>query len=215
MDELEFYNGLYTGQQIDDSIGRTGYAKLLTAEDNLNSLYNNGFYYWTNAPLNAPESGFGYAYMIVIRRSDVNCVQIVFRGGNQIVMRQIINETPSAWEWVSGMPMTPDVEYETTERVNGKVVYCKTVSIASVATGNTLAATFLSGQAAHGTILRHSVFGQLTATNWINMPYDNGSTLIKVNPLYYSNGNTWSLRLYINTNAALSNVTATLWYTKD
>ena len=133
VDELEFYNGLYTGQQIDDSIGRTGYAKLLTATDNLNSVIDNGFYYWTNAPLNVPEAGFGYAYMIVIRRSDTNLTQIVFRAGYQCVIRIFINGTPTNWEWVSGMPMTPDVEYETTERVNGKVVYCKTVSIASVA----------------------------------------------------------------------------------
>lgn len=214
MDELEFYNGLYTGQQIDDAIGRTGYAKFLAATDNLNSVIDNGFYYWTNAPLNTPDSGFGYAYMIVIRRGDENVTQIVFRGGYQIVIRQYLSQSWSAWEWVSGMPMTVGVEYETTERLNGKVVYCQTVTAASVATGNTLVSQLVRGSSAHGVIVRHSVVGQL-GSNWVNMPYDNGSSTIKVNALWYVSSNVWEIRLYINTNAALSNVTATLWYTKE
>ena len=214
MDELEFYNGIWTGQQIDDAIGRTGYAKLLTATDNLNSVIDNGFYYWTNAPLNSPDSGFGYAYMIVIRRSDDNVTQIVYRGGYQIVIRQYLSQSWGAWEWVSGMPTTANVEYETTERFNGKVVYCRTITASSVATGNTLVSQFLSGSSAHGSIVRHSVVGQ-QGSNWINMPYDNSTISIKVNALWYSSGSVWEIRLYINTNTALSNVTATLWYTKD
>lgn len=223
MDELEFYNGIWTGQQIDDAIGRTGFAKLLQSTDNLNSVIDNGFYYWTNGiPTNAPDATFGYAYMIVIRRSDTYVTQVCYRGGNQIVIRQIVNSVPTSWEWANGIPMTAAsendaVEYETAERFNGKVVYCKTISVGSMATGNNLAAIFASGLTSRPTIVRHSVFGQINSTNWCNMPFDNGTQAIKVNPLVYSgnSGTTWSCRIYINTNAALTNVVATLWYTKD
>ena len=215
MDELEFYNGIWTGQQIDDAIGRTGFAKLLQDTDNLNSVSDNGFYYWTNAPMNAPEAGFGYAYMIVIRRSDAYFKEIVFRGDNQIVVRQCVNNVWGDWNWVSGMPMTADVEYETAERFNGKVVYCKALSVGSISANATSTNVFVSGLAQHGTIIRHSVFGQVNATNWVGMPYDDGSTIIKVNPYFYSNGSTWGARVAIKPNVALTNVTAMLWYTKD
>jgi hypothetical protein len=212
---------LITSAAVANAIESATTTKKLTNTVTLESIEDTGFYYWEGTASSPSDIPFTYGFMISMQRSTVTYEQICFNTVGAVVIRNIYNgndsRTISPWYWVSGCPMVDGVEYATAEKFNGKVVYCKTVAVGSMGTGNNLAAIYVNGLTTRGTIVRHSVFGQATATNWIGMPFDNGDTVIKVNPLVYSgnSGVNWSIRLYINSNTALTNVIAALWYTKD
>ena len=150
VDQLE-----HTAQQIDDAIARAlpggdidsllngkapaGYglgtkSKWLTSNDDLNNIYQGGFYYWygSNVPANIP-TGIKYAGMFVIARSSTEFVQIIYamsgslNYSNAELRRTAYNGVWYEWEWVNP-PMALGVEYRTTERYKGKPVYCKLVN---------------------------------------------------------------------------------------
>lgn len=110
--------------------GLGGGAKFLTAENNLNYIWEAGWYAWDAAPENAPiYNGSPYMY----------CSAIVLNKGGAYMTQQIVYSTTGAelhrtnnglgwsdWEWVNP-PMELGVEYRTTERYLGKPVYVKVV----------------------------------------------------------------------------------------
>ena len=214
MDELEFYNGQYTGEQIDAILGRTGYALLLASTDTLADQVLAGNYYWTTAPSDAP---FGYGFMVVIPRGTTTIEQIVYRTDGVIATRQIYVGVPSEWYW-HGMTLTDGVEFATAEKFlsNANTVYVQTKNVGSVTAGTLKTVTFANGLSARGHILRHSVEGVLTGnTNaMITTPYNDGTNIISSRAYYYASSGVWSARISIDSNRDLSNVYATLWYTK-
>ncbi len=105
--------------------GLGGSAKILTASDDLNTIWQAGWYAWDTAPQNAPAvSGtpISNCSMIVLNKGgDYNRHQIVYTVEGYELNRSSA-ETIGEWEWVNP-PMLTSVEYRTTERYNGKAVY--------------------------------------------------------------------------------------------
>lgn len=105
--------------------GLGGSAKILTASDDLNTIWQAGWYAWDTPPKNAPTvSGtpISYCAMIVLNKGgDYNRHQIVYMLEGCELHRSSA-ETIGEWEWVNP-PMLTSVEYRTTERYNGKAVY--------------------------------------------------------------------------------------------
>lgn len=107
--------------------GLGGGAKFLTASDDLNTIWQSGWYAWDTAPKNAPTvSGtpISYCSMIVLNKGgDYNRHQIVYMLEGCELHRSSA-ETIGEWEWVNP-PMELGTEYRTTEQRNGKAVYKK------------------------------------------------------------------------------------------
>ena len=106
--------------------GLGGNAKILTASDDLNTVWQAGWYAWDTAPQNAPTvSGQPIAdcsALVLNKGGDSNRHQIVYTLEGYELHRSISAETIGEWEWVNP-PMLTSVEYRTTERYNGKAVY--------------------------------------------------------------------------------------------
>lgn len=106
--------------------GLGGNAKILTASDDLNTVWQAGWYAWDTAPQNAPTvSGQPIAdcsALVLNKGGDSNRHQIVYTLEGYELHRSISDETIGEWEWVNP-PMLTSVEYRTTERYNGKAVY--------------------------------------------------------------------------------------------
>lgn len=148
------YTSKHTGSEIDAAIDRAkaggtidtllagkapaGYglgtkSKRLTSNDDLNNIYQGGFYYWygDNVPANIPTR-VNYAGMFVIARSSTEFVQIVYGMASSLnyrnaeLIRTAYNGVWYEWEWVNP-PMVVGTEYRTTERYLGKPVYVKVV----------------------------------------------------------------------------------------
>lgn len=107
--------------------GLGGGAKFLTASDDLNTIWQAGWYAWDTPPKNAPTvSGtpISYCSMIVLNKGgDYNRHQIVYMLEGCELHRSSA-ETIGEWEWVNP-PMELGTEYRTTEQRNGKAVYKK------------------------------------------------------------------------------------------
>ena len=110
-----------------------GPAKSLTSADDINTLKGNGWYHWhsSSKPANIPTlPGTYYMSHLRVWGNDGGCCcqEIMdmtdsgLRGAK--VQRTIYGDTAYDWEWVNP-PMVKDVEYRTTERINGKAVYKK------------------------------------------------------------------------------------------
>lgn len=106
--------------------GLGGNAKILTASDDLNTVWQAGWYAWDTAPKNAPTvSGQPIAdcsALVLNKGGDYNRHQIVYTLEGYELHRSMSDETIGEWEWVNP-PMLTSVEYRTTERYNGKAVY--------------------------------------------------------------------------------------------
>ena len=107
------------------------YGQLLTADHNLNDSLPTGLYRWgASVPVNAP-SPIGYAVMLHIARTDGDSIQKVWHLGThpsvQISCERYLTDNNGEWEWVNP-PMTLGVEYRTTKRYDGHVVYTQMIS---------------------------------------------------------------------------------------
>lgn len=215
MDELEFYNGQYTGEQIDAILSRTGYAKSLGTTDSLADQVLAGYYYWATSPTDAP---FGYGFMVVIPRGSTSIQQICYNSIGAIAVRNIYVGTPSEWFW-HGMTLADGVEFATAEHFlgNTKTVYVQTKNVGSITANTVKTVAFASNLPARGHILRCSAEG-VNANNTNNMlvaPFDDGNNTFKANAYYYASSNVWSARIGLLSSVDMTNVYATLWYTKE
>ena len=140
--------------------GLGGSAKHLTADNDLNTIWQSGFYYWAgSAPQNAPTS---YGVMLVISRGNDTMIQEVttVTGTDKTKYRRVIyNATNNGypdWEYVNP-PLAPGVEYRTTERYNGKPVYVKLVDFGALPNNSIKLVEYAGGDATTRTIEAHGV----------------------------------------------------------
>ena len=215
MADLDLYTGAYTGQQIDDAIGRTAYTRAIGSTDSLANITAVGNYYWTTSPQGAP---FGYGFMTVLVRGNTTIEQICYNTLGQLAIRQIYNGTVGDWIW-TGAVMSNGVEIRTNDYfvANTKPVFVQTKSVGNVTADTVTTVTFISGLSTRGHILRCAVEG-VVATNtnvMISTPFDDGSTVVKANGYYYQSSGLYSARIGIISNKNLTSVYATLWYTKE
>lgn len=109
----------------------------------LNTATGSGFYAWSSDSLNTP---FSYGMGMTINRFDSRYVQLAFEpvmghAYSQIAVRYGYNGEWYDWEWVNP-PMIFGVEYRTTKRHNGKVVYTKRMNFGNLpASGSSSVAT--------------------------------------------------------------------------
>jgi len=85
--------------------------------ENWNDAVQNGYYF---GQTNSPDGSWWYGY-VVRDNASPRVTQTVFREGIIATRTGEVNSFPT-WEWVNP-PMTQGVEYRTTERHEGKVVY--------------------------------------------------------------------------------------------
>jgi hypothetical protein len=108
-------------------------AKLLTRADNINTIFEPGFYRWANnnQPSNIPSQAIStMTFMIVLKESNTTSIQEIIsisplsRPQFCSIKRPISNTTLGTWEWVNP-PLIMGTEYRTTERYKGEAVLVK------------------------------------------------------------------------------------------
>lgn len=120
--------------------GLGGQSKELTSGDDLNTIWENGWYRWgSSSPQNAPKmtsdaGGSGYIFARVTNYDAQNVLQ-EYWSLNQEAQNQARricrNGTWGPLEWINP-PMQLGVEYRTTERYDSKPVYAKAVNFGAL-----------------------------------------------------------------------------------
>lgn len=176
-----------------------------------NTATENGFYSLAGAStVNGPGGDLIYGNMLVLSRTGNSPVsQIVFYQ-NYVAIRKYQNSAWGAWEYIHP-PMTLGVEYRTTERHEGKVVYTKLVNLGSLPARNSeihvstgVSATAVLRIAAHTAGGTPIPYGYNTSTGAL---IDIGCTLTTIN--------VWTADSSFAESYSSSTGTAQLWYTKD
>lgn len=167
----EYYTLLYSGEEVDELLGREGSgtvktvagvgpdddgnvpltassvkaapdgyglgggATILTSADDLNNIWECGFYGYTSGDM--PQNAVAASWLNIMRvesSSSGAFVQTVYGITNNesyqitpIARRMIYSDKITPWEYVNP-PMMPGVEYRTIERYQGKPVYVKLIN---------------------------------------------------------------------------------------
>lgn len=109
-----------------------GSSKYLTADDDLDTVWENGFYAWDAAPKNAPVS---YGSMLSLNKGSAYIShQLIFAADGSKIQRTRYGETIKQWKWIDPSMML-GVEYLTDKYYLGKPVYAKVVSCGAMANG--------------------------------------------------------------------------------
>lgn len=132
-------------EKAPDGYGLGSNAKLLTADDDLNTVLTTGWYNWSWAahPQNAPDNNwreYGCAMHVFSTSPGGYAIQTVYDLSDDITHGCAIQRTIYVissgkvyypWEWVNP-PMQLGVEYRTTERYLGYPVYVKLINLGSL-----------------------------------------------------------------------------------
>lgn len=169
-----------------EGYGLGGAAKRLTSADDLNNIWENGWYFWgggTDAPANVPDMapGGGGGSWIFMRVSNYDSKNVLqeYWSLNQDAQNQARrinrNGTWGPLEWYNP-PMQIGVEYRTTERFNEKPVYAQLVNCGA-----------LEARTMKTVMLKIPVDWVVSCTG---MQGPNGNRHRQASPFYYNNGST-------------------------
>lgn len=132
-DQMALYRVSVTGAEISTpicifSIKGFGYGEVSRLTTNLNEEKSNGWYFFGDSALNRPQH-IQYGCMLIVNRSgsEVEQVQLAFSPLDGTRAQRTYRNSSggwSAWEY-ENPPMSPGVEYRTTEKFDGKSVYVK------------------------------------------------------------------------------------------
>lgn len=143
----EYYTSAYKGEEIDAAVKKVSeglagggfglgeQSKELTSGDDLNTIWENGWYRWgSSSPQNAPKmtSDVGGARYIFARITNYDAQNVLqeYWSLNQEAQNQARricrNGTWGPLEWINP-PMQIGVEYRTTERYSNKPVFVMAV----------------------------------------------------------------------------------------
>ena len=195
------------------TMGKGATPVLLTSADDLNTIKASGWYVWTrsDAPKNVP-SGANTTYISCMRvwQNGNTCLQECVDSSNSgnkgcKVQRAIYGSTVYDWEWVNP-PMDAGVEYRTTERYNGKIVYVKLVNFGTLPS-NTYKDVTLSSAAVTAVridgILNYT--GESTYASLLGVSFVSSAQVLST-----------KIRITTNTtNATKWTAMVMVWYTKD
>lgn len=190
--------------------GLGGQSKELTSGDDLNTIWENGWYRWgSSSPQNAPKmtsdaGGSGYIFARVANYDSQNVLQEYWslnQGAQNKAHRICRNGVWGPLEWINPS-MQIGVEYRTTERHNGKPVYKKAVNTGALSAGT-------SKSVAHGV---ENIGLRLSALYGINNDGDNlvgnpgitgilvgGSNITITTAAGFSTSNSWVVIAYTKT----------------
>lgn len=190
--------------------GPGGQSKELTSGDDLNTIWENGWYRWgSSSPQNAPKmtsdvGGARYIFARVANYDSQNVLQEYWslnQGAQNKAHRICRNGVWGPLEWINPS-MQIGVEYRTTERHNGKPVYKKAVNTGALSAGT-------SKSVAHGV---ENIGLRLSALYGINNDGDNlvgnpgitgilvgGSNITITTAAGFSTSNSWVVIAYTKT----------------
>ena len=190
--------------------GLGGQSKELTPGDDLNTIWENGWYRWgSSSPQNAPKmtsdvGGARYIFARVANYDSQNVLQEYWslnQGAQNKAHRICRNGVWGPLEWINPS-MQIGVEYRTTERHNGKPVYKKAVNTGALSAGT-------SKSVAHGV---ENIGLRLSALYGINNDGDNlvgnpgitgilvgGSNITITTAAGFSTSNSWVVIAYTKT----------------
>ena len=172
-------------QQALDGKAPDGYGlgKSATWIENLDNAKRCGFYNWTE---NAQGAPLKYGSMIVIDRTapqGSRIIQLAFEPkmetSGAILIRYLVGDNWSPWEWINP-PMEIGVEYCTTERHKGRIVYVKLIDIAALPNNTTSSTpTNISGftglVSIEGSVMSSSSFNPISMISGISDIWLNGT----------------------------------------
>lgn len=191
-----------------DGFGLGGNSKLLTSDDDVNTIGASGWYGWVsdNVPINAIKITYLTIMRVDAYSSGVK-VQTLYGATDGsdftvqplVARRMIYGSKIGTWEYVNP-PLNLGVEYRTTERYLGKPVYVKVVDC-----GN-LPASGLKN-IAHGiaNCKPIHVYGEMSNGN--TLPYAVGTN-------YYISADGGYIQIYVTGDLSDQTVKATIKYTK-
>ena len=195
-------------------------AKILSDADDLDTVWQSGWYRWgESVPNNAPmlKGSKTYGYMRVDGSNEGTFFQTVYsvRGESRglSVKRDVTEGSAGEWEFINP-PMQPGVEYRTTERWNGKPVYIKAVDLGNLPdAANTMGSAWVDGSFYGSGVKSVIACGGCLykATEWAGaLPYVSAGIRVDV----VAGSTTVGV---IASNGSFSDRTATVWvkYTKD
>lgn len=128
-------------------------AVKLSQKDNLNTIKQNGWYYWddNNKPANVPTTActtYLQAMRVWTTAGGATCQELVDISGSTYqgckMQRTIYIDTVFEWEWINP-PMMKDYEFRTTERFNNHPVYTMLVDCGTTVEGTTTMAIPFEG----------------------------------------------------------------------
>lgn len=96
--------------------------------DSFENITKSGFYFGNQA---SPDGDWWNGFAIAINGGTQVTLNVWSRDGKYKCKRVKIEGVWGEWEWINP-PMSPNVEYRTTERNNGKVVYTKLVQFGAL-----------------------------------------------------------------------------------
>lgn len=195
------------------TMGKGATPVLLTSADDLNTIKASGWYVWTtsDAPKNVPSvANTTYISCMRVWQNGNTCLQECVDSSNSgnkgcKVQRVIYGSTVYDWEWVNP-PMDAGVEYRTTERYNGKIVYVKLVNFGTLPS-NTYKDVTLSSAAVTAVridgILNYT--GESTYASLLGVSFVSSAQVLST-----------KIRITTNTtNATKWTAMVMVWYTKD
>ena len=190
--------------------GLGGQSKELTSGDDLNTIWENGWYRWgSSSPQNAPDMAPGngesrYIFARVTNYDAQNVLQEYWslnQGAQNQARRICRNGVWGPLEWINP-PMQIGVEYRTTERYNSKPVYKKAINTGALSAGT-------SKSVAHGV---QNIGLRLSALYGLNNGGDNlvsnpgitgilvdGSNITITTAAGFSTSNSWVVIAYTKT----------------
>ena len=196
--------------KVPAGFGLGGQSKELTSGDDLNTIWENGWYRWgSSSPQNAPKmtsdvGGARYIFARVANYDSQNVLQEYWslnQGAQNKAHRICRNGVWGPLEWINPS-MQIGVEYRTTERHNGKPVYKKAVNTGALSAGT-------SKSVAHGV---ENIGLRLSALYGINNDGDNlvgnpgitgilvgGSNITITTAAGFSTSNSWVVIAYTKT----------------
>ena len=175
----------------------------------LNTALNCGFFAWSSDCANAP---FGYGMGITLNRFNGRYTQLLFNpwmGSRGEIAVRHYNSTEWILEWVNP-PMALGVEYRTTERWNGKVVWTVLVDCGTISAGENAISTNFACSAIIGSR------GQL-GTGSISQSYESARNdeYMKACNVSRSSGKIYIVIIMGTQQSASSPCYVQVWYTKD
>ena len=134
----------------------------------------------------------------------------ILSGKNIVLRRERSGGVFGEWE-CENPPMEVGVEYRTTERHNGKVVYAKLVNCGAMPTSNATKQVVYLTDAYATEIVRHSAY---IRTDYDSLVFSLPYTLNQVNWCVQAIGKN-AINLYASYDASGYTAYVTVWYTKD
>ncbi len=176
--------------------------------DNVDEILAPGWYRTSGITING--NTFNYVYMRVDAYNNTGCTQTLHVIGAVATTLQRIryNSEWGEWEWVNP-PMVLGVEYRTTKRYKGKVVYIKAVDIGNLPASAEKSVTYYSNGSTNVVNLTAVAISSTNRTNLFPFISTSGTIVARVYASQFS--------VVINTYSDLSTYTAvaTVEYTKD